>query len=682
MRYFIGVAWPYANGYLHLGHVAGSLLAPDIFARYHRMNGDEVLMVSGSDEHGTPITLRAETEGVEPQEIVDRYHAANSRALEDLGISFDLYFRTSHPNHARVVHEVFLRLLEAGHIYSGTTETFYCHECRRFLPDRYLRGTCPHCGDEDARGDQCDSCGRALSPDELISPVCRRCGAVPEMRESEHFFLRLSAFEERLRGYVGSMTHWKRNVRAFTLNWLDSGLRDRPITRDLDWGVGIPVAGYDEKRIYVWFEAVIGYLSASREWARRTGNGDAWRPFWTDPATRHYYFLGKDNIPFHTIIWPSMLMGLGDLDLPYDVPANEYLTLGGEQFSKSRRHAIWVTCFLETFGPDALRYYLSVNMPEKRDADFTWDDFLSKINNELVGTLGNFINRTLTFAHNNFGGVPPSGEPHEEDRRMLARTEEAYEATARAIEECRFKDGMREVMALAQEGNRYLMVREPWRLIRSDRDEAATVVHTACRVIRALSHLMAPYLPHAAERLHEMLGGEGSVHDRPWGEGLEDLPPGELPAPSILFEKIDIERAFGGAAGEDEPGAPERPPGKGTDDTGTREGTEMVDIDDLKRLDLRIGEILSVEDHPDADRLYVMRVDIGGEVRTVVAGLKPYYSPDEMVGKRVAIVANMKPANLRGVLSEGMLLAAEEGDVVSLLIADPDRPVGPGAGVR
>ncbi len=673
MRIFIGVAWPYANGPLHLGHVAGCYLPCDIFARFHRMSGSEVLMVSGSDQHGTPITVTAKSEGVEPEVIAERYHQLNTRILNDLGVTFDLFFQTHHPNHAEVAQDVFLRLKENGHVYEKELDALYCVACDQFLPDRYVEGECPHCGYGDARGDQCDNCGRPLNPDELIDPRCKLCGATPEIRRTSHFFLALSGFQDRLEEWVKDKDHWRPNTMGFTRNWLNEGIRDRAITRDLKWGIEVPLEGYETKRIYVWFEAVIGYLSTAKEWARRSGDEEAWKRFWQDPECRHYYFLAKDNIPFHTIIWPAELMGYGGLNLPYDVPANEYLSFRGLQFSKSRGHVIYVDDFLEQFSVDALRYYLSVNMPERKDTDFTWEDFVAKNNNELVGTLGNFINRTLTFAVANFNGIPPvAAPPTGDDDAMLAAIEKAYELTASALTECRFKDGMREVMALAQEGNRYLMVREPWKLVKTDMDEASTVVHTACRVVKALNYLMAPFLPHSADRLYAMMGGEGSIHEDTWSDGLVDLETAAMEKPEILFNVIDLEEVLDNWDGGGEPKEPEE----------EKEEKEMISMDYLNRLDLRVAEILSVEKHPDADKLYVMKVDIGGEERQIVAGMKPYYQREDMVGKKIIVVANLKPAKLRGVKSEGMLLAAQKDGVVSMLMPDPSKEIKSGAEIH
>ena len=456
-RIFIGVAWPYANGPLHLGHVAGCYLAADIFARYHRLKGNQVLMVSGSDSHGTPITVRAEQEGIEPQEVVDRYHAVFLDSWERLGISFDLFTTTGTANHWEVAQEIFSSLLSRGYIYTDSMLLAYCPDCARFLADRYVEGVCPHCGGERARGDQCENCGRTLDPQELIQPRCILSGTTPEFRESEHFFLKLSAFQEPLLEWVRKQSHWRPNVLNFTRRFLEDGLKDRAISRDLTWGVDLPVEGYEEKRIYVWFEAVIGYLSAAMEWAKNSGHPDAWEPFWKDESTRAYYFIGKDNIPFHTIIWPAMLMAYGGLNLPYDVPSNEFLSLEDRKFSTSQNWAVWVPDYLDRYDPDPLRYLLSINMPESGDADFSWSEFVRRNNDELVATYGNLVNRVLSFTYRNFDGlVPVPGSITEVDQAMIDTARLAMDAVDQNIAACRFKAAIAHAFSLAQAANRYL----------------------------------------------------------------------------------------------------------------------------------------------------------------------------------------------------------------------------------
>jgi len=538
-KIFIGVAWPYANGSLHLGQIVSCQLPADILARYHRIKGNRVLMVSGSDQHGTPITVRAEQEGRSPQEVAAQFHQEFLDCWQRLGITFDLYTTTGTENHASVTQDIFLALLNKGHIYKESMPLPYCPNERRFLPDRYVEGTCPHCGFTDARGDQCDNCGKTLNATELLQMRCRHCGATPEIRHSDHFFLRLSAFNERLKEWVSDKAYWRKAVLNWTLGLLNEGLQDRAVTRDIEWGVAIPLAGYEDKRIYVWFEAVIGYLSAAKEWAQNGGDPEAWREFWQDPDCRSYYFLGKDNIPFHTIIWPTMLMGYDGLNLPYDVPASQYLTMRGSKVSTSRRWAVWLPDFLSRYDPDPLRYHLSVTMPETSDSDFTWADFVRRNNDELVATWGNLVHRVLTFTYRHFdGAVPQPGELDEADRHLLARAEESLAQVGEEIGLCHFRGGIGAAMAMAQEANRYLEEKSPWRLIRDDRQKAATTLYAAIVVINGLKTAFYPYMPFTCQRLHGYLGYDGPVQDSGWQFAL---PPPRQPIaqPEPLFRKLE-----------------------------------------------------------------------------------------------------------------------------------------------
>ncbi len=533
---FVAVAWPYANGSLHLGHLAGAYLPADIFARYHRMKGNRVLMVSGSDQHGTPVTVRAEQEGRTPQEVVAKFHREFLDCWQRLGISFDLFTTTGTVNHARVVHDIFLRLKEKGYIYPASMPLPYCPSCRRFLPDRYVEGQCPHCGYADARGDQCDKCGKTLNPADLVSPRCKICGSEPAMRDSEHLFFRLSAFAEPLREWVRKQAHWRPNVLNFTQRYIEEGLKDRAITRDLSWGVSVPLSGFEDKRIYVWFEAVIGYLSASQEWAQQLGQADAWRPFWTGDA-RGYYFLGKDNIPFHTLIWPAMLLGYGGLNLPYDVPANEFLTLEGGKYSKSRNWAIWILPYLERYHPDPLRYYLSINMPEGSDTDFSWKEFYRRNNDELVATYGNLVHRVLTFIQRSSQGqVPQPGELDASSQALLEKTQQALDNVDRLLGQCRFREAIRTAMALASEANRYLDEKSPWKTIKVEPEKAATALHTTLAAIAGLEAMLYPFLPFSSEKLHHMLGHEAA---QPRWEWRIPSPGTHLPTPQPLFTKLE-----------------------------------------------------------------------------------------------------------------------------------------------
>jgi len=538
-KIFIGVAWPYANGSLHTGQVVGAYLPADIFARYHRAVGNRVLMVSGSDQHGTPITVRAEQEGRSPQEVASQFHQEFLETWERLGISWDLYTNTGTQNHARVAQDIFLTLLDKGHIYKESMPLPYCPNDRRFLPDRYVEGTCPHCGYDGARGDQCDNCGKTINAADLLNMRCRICGATPEIRTSEHFFLRLSAFNEPLKAWLADKGHWRKSVLNWTLGILTEGLQDRAITRDIDWGVPIPLEGYASKRIYVWFEAVIGYLSAAKEWAQSRGEAEGWREFWQGDATRAYYFIGKDNIPFHTLIWPAMLMGYDGLNLPYDVPANQYLTVRGAKASTSRNLAVWVPDFLSRYDPDPLRYHLSATMPETSDSDFTWADFVRRNNDELVATWGNLVHRVLTFTYRHFdGAVPPPVEPDENDRRLLARAEEALGQVGQEIALCHFRAGLGAAMAMAQETNRYLEEKSPWKIIETDRPKAATALHAAIGAINALKVAFYPYMPFTCQRLHSYLGFAGGVADRGW-RFVVPQPGQRLAKPEALFKKLE-----------------------------------------------------------------------------------------------------------------------------------------------
>ena len=543
-RIFIGVAWPYANGPLHLGHLAGCYLGADIFARYHRMRGNEVLMVSGSDTHGTPITIRADQEGISPAEVVERYHADFLNSWERLGISFDLFTHTNTENHEKVVQDIFLSLLNQGYIYTDNMLLAFCPGCERFLPDRYVEGTCPHCSYDRARGDQCDQCGRTLDSQELVQAFCILCGGPPEFMESEHFFLKLSAFQDSLLEWIKDQPHWRANVSNQTRSFLEGGLKDRAITRDLTWGIPIPLEGYEGKRIYVWFEAVIGYLSAVIEWAANSGQPERWEEFWKDPSTRSYYFIGKDNIPFHSIIWPAMIMGYGNgLNLPYDVPANEFLSLENRKFSTSQNWAVWVPDFLDRYEPDPLRYLLSINMPETGDADFSWSEFVRRNNEELVATYGNLVNRVLSFTYRNFEGLVPQARPLDEiDRQMLDAAKAALDDVGNSLEHTRFKAAVGQAFGLAQEANRYLDTKAPWRSIKTDRNEAANTLNVSLQVINCLKVVLAPFLPFSSQKVHEYLGLEGPVEQERWDfeHLIGEVQGGSaLRQPAPLYIKLD-----------------------------------------------------------------------------------------------------------------------------------------------
>jgi methionyl-tRNA synthetase len=541
------VAWPYAKSATHVGQIVGAYLPADTFARYHRLAGNRVLMVSGSDEHGTPILVDADREGISPREFVARYHRQICEVWEQLGMSWDLYTETGTENHYRVTQDFFLTLYNNGYIFKDTMQSPYCPTDRRFLPDRYVEGTCPHCGYTSARGDQCDNCGRVLDPVDLISPRCRLCGSKDstlEIRDTDHFFLDLPKLQEPLQEWLShEKDHWRQNVLSFVLNWLKEGLHARAITRDLDWGVPIPLEGYPDKRIYVWFDAVIGYFSASVEWAARQGTPDAWKTWWipgeTEPPVKSYYFIGKDNIPFHAIIWPAMLIGYGNRNLPYDVPANEFMTMSGAKASSSRGNVIWTRDVLNKYTADTLRYYLSVTAPEGRDTDFTYDEMIRRNNDELVATYGNAVHRTLTFLQSKFGGVVPKPQAlREADHEILAEVDGGFSVVGHNIANCHFKDGIYAAMAVARAANRYLDEQAPWKQIKVDREAAGTSIYVMLQVLSGLRVLFAPYLPFSSQKLHTLLGFEGEIG--PIGWHATEVPAGTtLPVPAPLFPKLE-----------------------------------------------------------------------------------------------------------------------------------------------
>ena len=647
MKILVCVAWPYASGPRHLGHAVSTFIPADVIARYHRMKGDEVLMVGGSDMHGTPTMVRADEEGVSPSVIAERYHALHAKNIEQLGVRYDLYWNTADPHHKEWVQEIFLALKKKGQVYERTMISPFCRAGNHFLPDRYVEGKCPNCGFENARGDQCDNCGHLWDPFDLIGPRCRIHGTAPEKRETSHFFFRFSALEARLKQWIfDDKEFWRLPVLTFAKSWLDEGLKDRPITRDLEWGIEVPVPGYETKRIYVWFEAVMGYLTATKEWYRRSGRSDGWKDFWYDPKARHLYFVGKDNIVFHTLFWPAILMGYDEkLALPYDVAATQYLNFSGERMSTGRGSGIWLPELLERFDPDQIRYYGIATMPEMKDTDFEWADFERRNNNELLAIYGNFVHRALTFADKNFGHeVPPATFLDATDKAMVRAIEQQAGKVAQNLEYVHVKDAMKEAIQLARLGNQYVDQKAPWNLLKSDRAACATAIHVALRVSRALAIIMAPFLPRSSSRLWHALGYDSDVHGERWDEALDDLPGGQkLRVGKPLFAKIDL-----------------------------RETSE----DPTARFDVRIARIVDVKEHPNADKLYVLQIDLGDERRQVVAGIRKDYPIEGLRGRKVVVLANLEPANLRGIESRGMLLAGEDEATVGLLIPPEDVPLG------
>lgn len=530
-KIFVALAWPYANGPLHVGHIAGVFLPGDIFARYHRLKGNETLMISGSDCHGTPITLCAESEGITPEQLVQRRHLSFLKTFKTLGISFDLFTQTLTENHYQVTQDFFHRLSESNYIYKETMIGTWAETLQRFLPDRYIEGFCPRCDYDRARGDQCDNCGGLHDPWELIEPHSTLDGLQVTFRETDHYFLDLGRLQPELNAWLHSVdrSYWRHNTLQFTQNLMKEGLRGRAITRDLDWGVPIPVDNptFNTKRFYVWFDAVIGYISATIEWAKRGGEPEKWREWWDaktikSDRVRSYYFLGKDNIPFHTVIWPAMLIGYGDRAMPYNVPASEFMTLEGEKMSSSRNWAIWLPDIESRYQPDQIRYYLAANAPENRDSNWSWSDFIRRNNDELLGTWGNLAHRVTTLAWRNFGVAPEPGELHEADRRLLTMSAEAFGKVGSLIESVKLKAALQEAMALAQRANQYLSEERPWALIDTDRSRASAVIYTGLVVVDWLKILLCPFLPHSSQRLHAALGYEGLIASSPKIEKVVD----------------------------------------------------------------------------------------------------------------------------------------------------------------
>uniref|UniRef100_A0A7C4CD76 Methionine--tRNA ligase n=1 Tax=candidate division WOR-3 bacterium TaxID=2052148 RepID=A0A7C4CD76_UNCW3 len=666
MKLLVTSALPYANGEIHFGHLAGAYLPADIYTKYHRLKGSDVLYICGSDEHGVPITIAAQKAGVTPQEVVDRFHPSIRKSFEAFGIEFDNYSRTSLPLHHRTAQAFFREVHRRGYIYPRTTSQLFCPACRMFLADRYVEGTCPSCGAGEARGDQCEQCGKWIEPFDLIDPKCKTCGATPEVRETTHWFFALSRLEPRLREWLDTKHDWKPNVRRFCEGWFSRGLQDRAITRDLTWGVPVPLPEAMDKVMYVWFDAPIGYISSTREWAEGTGDPERWRDYWLDPQTKLVHFIGKDNIVFHAIVWPAMLMAHEGYILPSDIPANEFLNLEGTKLSTSRNWAVWLPDYLSRFPADPLRYTLAVNLPENRDVDFTWRDYVARNNNELADVFGNFINRVAVFVRKNYAGRVPSavGEDAESGRVMHAIAE-APVRIGRLIESCQLKDAAREMMALASLGNRYFDYQAPWLSFRHDRTKCNRTIATCCRLVSLLEVISYPFLPFTSRRLGRMLG----LAKRSWDEAARAELPAELGNAEILFQKLD------------ESIIAQEVTKLGVPKTNTRgehpaEETDMISIDDLRKVELKTATVISAEMVPGTKKLVRLTIDIGVEQRQIVAGVGEAYRPEELVGKSVVVVANLQPAVIRGVQSNGMLLAAVSGESVALLTLDRTLPPG------
>jgi methionyl-tRNA synthetase len=672
-RTLITSALPYANGPVHIGHLAGVYVPADIYARYLRLKGEEVAFIGGSDEHGVPITLKAKKEGVTPQDIVDKYHTIIKESFAKFGISFDVYSRTSAKVHYETASEIFKTLYDKGKFIEQTSEQFYDEEAKQFLADRYITGTCPKCGYEKAYGDQCESCGSSLNATDLIDPKSVLSGNKPILKKTKHWFLPLDRYEPWLREWILEQhKEWKPNVYGQCKSWLDGGLNPRAVTRDLSWGVPVPVDGAEGKVLYVWFDAPIGYISATKEWT------PDWEKYWKDPETRLVHFIGKDNIVFHCIIFPSILKAEGSYILPDNVPANEFLNLEGDKISTSRNWAVWLHEYLEDFPgkEDVLKYVLTANAPETKDNDFTWKDFQTRNNSELVAILGNFVNRALVLTNKYYDGViPAAGELAEYDREALASISKLKEAVEKSLDNYRFREALKGAMDMARLGNKYLADMEPWKVVKTDPERVKTIMNVCLQITANLTIVFEPFLPFSMDKLRSFM----NLEKLDWSNlGRTDLVAAghKVNKPELLFEKIEdatiqaqIDKLLATKKANELETAEVKPV------------KENIEFDDFAKLDIRVGTIIEAEKVAKTKKLLKLKIDTGIDKRTVVSGIAEYYTPEEVIGKQVSILVNLAPKKLRGIESQGMILMAENPDG-TLAFVSPDRAIKNGSEIR
>ena len=673
-RYLVTAALPYANGPIHIGHLAGVYVPADIYVRYLRLRNKDVIYISGSDEHGVPVTIRAKKEGKTPQQVVDYYHNLNKKAFEDFGISFDIYSRTTNKIHYETAQDFFLKLYEKGVFEVKETEQYYDEQAQMFLADRYIVGTCPYCGYDKAYGDQCEKCGASLSPDELINPVSAITGTKPIKKKTKHWYLPLNKYEDFIRDWIveGHKDDWKENVVGQVKSWLDTGLKPRAVTRDLDWGVPVPLDEAKGKVLYVWFDAPIGYISMTKELT------DNWEKYWKDPETKLVHFIGKDNIVFHCIIFPVMLKEYGEYILPDNVPANEFLNLEDRKLSTSQNWAIWLHEYLEEFPgkQDVLRYALTVNAPETKDNNFTWKDFQRRNNKELVGDLGNFINRVLVLTNKYFKGVIP--EPNEYtdlDLEILNELKKFKQSVEQNIETFHFRQAANDAINFARSGNKYLATTEPWKLWKTNPERVKTILYLSNQIIASLSTLIEPFLPFSAQKLRKMLNIDNPI---PWDDIAKDnlLKAGhKLGKTELLFEQIPdevIQKQL------DKLHKLSHKNHKTMENKNLEPLKEQITYDDFAKLDMRIATILEAEDIPKSKKLLKLLVDTGIDKRTILAGIKEHYKPEELIGKKIVVLANLKPRKMMGYESQGMVLMANNPDG-SLAFIVPDSEADNGS---
>ena len=673
-RYCITTALPYANGPVHIGHLAGVYVPADIYARYLRLMKEDVLLIGGSDEHGVPITIKARKEGVSPQDIVDRYHNIIKQSFQEFGISFDIYSRTTSPIHNRTASDFFKDLYDKGKFVERTSKQYYDAEAETFLADRYITGTCPHCGNEKAYGDQCEACGTSLSATDLINPKSTLSGAVPQLKETKHWYLPLNEYEDFMRQWIlEGHKEWKTNVYGQCKSWIEQGLQERAVTRDLDWGVKVPLPDAEGKVLYVWFDAPIGYISNTKEL-----KPDDWEKWWKDSDTKLVHFIGKDNIVFHCIIFPAMLKAAGDYILPENVPANEFLNLEGDKISTSRNWAVWLHEYLKDFPgkQDVLKYVLCANAPETKDNDFTWKDFQTRNNSELVAIFGNFVNRTMVLTHKYFGGkVPAKGELTDYDKQTIEEISLYPEKIGRSIEQYRFREALNELMNLARTGNKYLTENEPWKTIKTDEARTATVLNISLQICANLAIFASPFMPMTAEKLAKMLNMQPVAWFEAGNVGLLSEST-EINAPELLFEQIDdktialqIEKLQ------------QTKKENALSEASVEAQKEIISFDDFAKTDIRVGTILSAEKVAKTKKLLKLTVDTGIDKRTIVSGIAECCKPEEIVGKQVSVLVNLAPKNIKGIESHGMILMAENPDG-SLCFVSPEKPTKNGGTIR
>ena len=665
-RYTITAALPYTNGPIHIGHLAGVYVPADIFARYQRLKNNDVAFICGSDEHGVAISIKAKKEGTTPQAIIDKYHAIIKQSFADFGISFDNYSRTSAPIHHQTASDFFKKLYEQGDFIEEISEQLYDEEAHQFLADRFVIGTCPKCGNPEAYGDQCERCGSSLNATDLIDPKSSITGSKPTLKATKHWFLPLNRYQEFLEKWIleGHKSDWKPNVYGQVKSWLDDELKPRAVTRDLDWGIPVPVEGAEGKVLYVWFDAPIGYISSTKEWAEREGKD--WRPYWQDKNTELVHFIGKDNIVFHCIIFPAMLKAEGSYILPTNVPANEFLNLEGNKLSTSKNWAVWLHEYLQDFPnqQDVLRYALTANAPETKDNDFTWKDFQARNNNELVAIFGNFINRVAVLTQKYYEGViPAAGKFNDIDTETLRQITELTEKIEQSLERYRFREAQQELMNMARLGNKYLADEEPWKLIKTDPERVKTVMYVALQIATALAVASEPFLPFTSEKLKRMLQLGAITWENLKTNATELLKAGHrIGTAELLFEKIEDAAIEKQLQRLENTKLANKQEAQANTEVTVAPQKELISYDDFAKMDIRIGTILEAEKMPKADKLLILKVDTGIDQRTIVSGIAQSFAPEEIIGKKVTVLVNLAPRKLRGVESQGMILMVENSE--------------------